>query len=164
MSELREALLGELADMLDAEQQMSKALKKVEEAATAGELKSALEEHKRATEEQVGRLKQVFKKLGQPARTKTCHAMQGLVQEANERIENDAGDAALISVLQKMEHYEIASYGTLRSWASLLEEVSAAELLGDILDAERSFDEQLTELAESTINIEAAEDEAVGDS
>ena len=92
-------------------------------------------------------------------KSKPCKAMLGLIAEAEQRIKDADGDAALIAMAQKIEHYEIASYGTVRSWASLLEEEDIADLLADTLDEEKGCDEQLTEIAESTANIEAAEDE-----
>ena len=160
MSELRESLLNELADMYDAEQQLLKALPKLEEAAAAPELKETLESHGRETEEHVERLKETFSVLGATPKAKKCQAMQGLIAEAEQQISDHGGDAALVCLAQKIEHYEIAAYGTLRSWASLLEEDQAADLLADILDQEKMTDERLTEIAESTINIEAAEEEA----
>ena len=160
MSELRESLLNELADMYDAEQQLQKALHKMESAAIAPELKETFQTHARETEDHVERLKEVFTALGTSPKTKKCQAMQGLIAEAEQGISNHDGDAALICMAQKIEHYEIASYGTLRSWASLLEEDQAADMMTDILDQEKTTDERLTDVAESTINIEAAEDEA----
>ena len=160
MSELRDNLIKELGDILDAEQQLLKALPKLAEAATAEELKSACEEHLEQTEEQIGRIKEIFESLGVPAKTKTCKAMQGLIAEAEQGVKEEEGDAVLIALAQKVEHYEIATYGTLRSWASLLEEDDIADLLTENLDQEKEFDERLTEIAESTANIEAAEDEA----
>jgi ferritin-like metal-binding protein YciE len=160
MSELRDNLIKELGDILDAEQQLLKALPKMAEAAMAGELKAACEEHLEQTEEQIGRLKEVFEALELPVKPKTCKAMQGLLAEADQGIKDGDGDAALIALAQKIEHYEIATYGTLRSWASILEEDDVADLLSENLDEEKEFDERLTEIAESTANIEAAEDEA----
>jgi len=160
MSELRESLTKELGDIYDAEQQLLKALPKMLEAAASGELKSACEDHLEETEAHIGRLKEVFEALDQPLKGKTCKAMQGLIAEAEDGIKQGEGEAALIAIAQKIEHYEIASYGTLRSWASLLEEDDVADLLSENLDQEKAFDERLTEIAESTANIEAAEDEA----
>ena len=160
MSELRETLIQELSDIYDAEQQLLKALPKAAEAAIAGELKAALEEHLEQTEEQIGRLKEIFEALDVPVKGKQCKGMQGLIAEAEQGIKDADGDAALIAIAQKIEHYEIASYGTLRSWASILEEDDVADLLSENLDEEKEFDERLTEIAESTANIEAAEDEA----
>lgn len=159
MSELRDSLIKELGDIYDAEQQLLKALPKMAQAATSPELKEAVEGHLRETEQQVQRLKEVFEALGAPAKGKPCKAMQGLIAEAEQGIKDNDGDAALICLAQKIEHYEIATYGTLRSWASLLEEEDIADLLADTLDEEKGCDEQLTEIAESTANIEAAEGE-----
>jgi ferritin-like metal-binding protein YciE len=163
MSELRDSLIKELGDIYDAEQQLLKALPKMVQAAASPELKEAVEAHLRETEQQVARLKEIFETLGQPVKSKPCKAMQGLIADAEQGIKDHDGDAALISIAQKIEHYEIASYGTLRSWASLLEEEEIADLLADSLDEEKGCDEQLTEIAESTANIEAAEDEAAAE-
>jgi len=159
MSELRDSLIKELGDIYDAEQQLLKALPKMAQAATSPELKEAVEGHLRETEQQIQRLKEIFEGLGMPAKGKPCKAMQGLIAEAEQGIKDNDGDAALICMAQKIEHYEIATYGTLRSWASLLEEEDIADLLADTLDEEKGCDEQLTEIAESTANIEAAEGE-----
>jgi len=159
MSELRDSLIKELGDIYDAEQQLVKALPKMAQAASSPELKEALEGHLRETEGQVERLKEVFETLGVPLKSKPCKAMLGLIAEAEQGIKDADGDAALIAMAQKIEHYEIASYGTVRSWASLLEEEDIADLLAGTLDEEKGCDEQLTEIAESTANIEAAEDE-----
>ena len=160
MSELREMFLDELADIYDAENQLLKALPKMAEAATDEELQAGFRAHLKETEAQIERLKQVFEILGKPAKGKSCKAMQGLIAEGDELIKEDAGDAALICGAQKIEHYEIAAYGTLCSWARLLEEEDAEELLVTTLDEEKAVDQKLTEIAEDTINIEAAEGEA----
>ena len=160
MSELREMFLDELMDIFDAENQLLKALPKMAEAAADEDLQSGFREHLKETETQVDRLKQVFEILGQPEKGKACKAMQGLIAEGEELIKEDAGDAALICAAQKIEHYEIATYGTLCAWARLLEEEDAEELLVTTLDEEKAVDQKLTELAEDTINIEAAEGEA----
>lgn len=160
MRELRDLFLQELADIYDAEHQLLKALPRMAEAAADAELKEAFSEHLKQTQTHVDRLKQVFEKLGHPAKGKPCKAMQGLIAEGEERIKEDAGDAALICAAQKVEHYEIASYGTVCSWARLLEEEDAEELLNITLDEEKAADQKLTDVAEETINIEAAEGEA----
>jgi ferritin-like metal-binding protein YciE len=160
MSELREMFLDELADIYDAEKQLLKALPKMAEAATDEELQAGFREHLKETEAQIERVKQVFEILGKPAEGKSCKAMHGLIAEGEELIKEDAGDAALICAAQKIEHYEIAAYGTLCSWARLLEEEDAEELLVTTLDEEKAVDQKLTEIAEDTINIEAAEGEA----
>jgi ferritin-like metal-binding protein YciE len=160
MSELREMFLDELADLFDAENQLLKALPKMAEAATDEELQQGFREHLKETETHVDRLKQVFEMLSQSPKGTQCKAMQGLIAEGDQLISEEAGDAALICAAQKIEHYEIASYGTLCSWARLLEEEQAEELLVTTLDEEKAVDQKLTELAEDTINIEAAEGEA----
>ena len=160
MSELREMFLDELADIYDAENQLLKALPKMAEAAADEELQAGFRDHLKETEAQIERLKQVFELLGKPAKGKSCKAMHGLIAEGDELIKEDAGDAALICAAQKIEHYEIAAYGTLCSWARLLEEEDAEELLVTTLDEEKAVDQKLTEIAEDTINIEAAEGEA----
>jgi ferritin-like metal-binding protein YciE len=159
MSSLRETLIAELADVYDAEKQILKALPKMAEAAEHEELKTAFETHLSETEEQIHRLEQVFEILGEPAKGKKCKAMQGLIKEAEEKIKEEEGDAALICAAQKVEHYEIASYGSLHSWAELLGEDDAAELLEETLEEERATDEKLTETAESAINVEESEEE-----
>ncbi|MDB6032584.1 MAG: ferritin-like protein [Verrucomicrobiales bacterium] len=159
MSELRETFLDELADLYDAEQQITKALPKMEAAAESEELKEAFTSHMEETENQVGRLKQVFELFEKEPKAKKCKAMKGLIEEADELIKEEAGDAALICAAQKVEHYEIASYGSLLSWARLMGEDEAADLLEETLDEERATDERLTEIAESTINVEEAEEE-----
>ncbi len=160
MSELREMFLDELADIFDAENQLLKALPKMAEAAADEELQSGFREHLKETGDHVERLKQVFEMLGKSAKGKQCKAMQGLIAEGEELMRQEAGDAALICAAQKIEHYEIASYGTLCSWARLLEEEQAEDLLVTTLDEEKAVDQKLTELAEDTVNIEAAEGEA----
>ena len=160
MSTLRETFLEELADVYDAEKQILKALPKMAKAAQHEELKRAFEEHLEQTEEQVQRLEQVFEIMGEEAKGKKCKAMQGIVKEGEELISEDQGDAALICAAQKVEHYEIASYGSLESWARLLGEEEAADLLEETLDEERDTDEKLTQVAESAINVEESQEES----
>jgi ferritin-like metal-binding protein YciE len=159
MSTLRETLLEELADVYDAEKQITKALPKMVKAAEHEELKEAFETHLEETERQIERLEEVFEVLGEKPKGKKCKAMQGILAEGEELIKNDEGDAALIAAAQKVEHYEIASYGSMVSWARLLEEEEAADLLEETLDEEKATDEKLTETAESAINIEESEQE-----
>ena len=140
---LRETFLEELADIYDAEKQ----------------LVQALQEHLEQTKEHVTRLDQVFEFFEKKAKAKKCKAMQGLVAEGKDLIDEDAGDAALISAAQKVEHYEIAAYGSLLSWAKLLGEEDAADLLEETLDEEKETDEQLTQIAESAINPEQEAEE-----
>ena len=154
MSKLRETFLDELADLYDAEKQLIKALPKMAKAAEHEELKDAFETHLEETQEHVNRLEQVFRAFGSKPKGKKCKAMQGLIEEGEEIIEEEMGDAALICAAQKVEHYEIASYGCLHSWATLLEENESADLLQETLDEEKATDEKLTQTAESAINVE----------
>ena len=160
MSALREAFLDELRDLLDAELQLLKALPKMAKAASSPELRQAFEDHLEQTQEHVERLNEIFKKLDQKPTGKTCHAMKGLIEEGSEIIKEDGEehviDAGLIAAAQKVEHYEIASYGTVRTWAEILGEEDAAELLQQTLDEEGETDKRLTELAEELVNVEAA--------
>jgi ferritin-like metal-binding protein YciE len=149
----------ELRDIYNAEGQLIKALPKMAKEATSPELKQAFEEHLEQTRGHVDRLEEIFEELGKPAKGKTCKAMKGLVEEGSEVMEEDAEeavkDAALIAAAQKVEHYEIATYGTLRTWAEMLDKQDAVDLLQQTLDEESETDEKLTEIAESTINAEA---------
>ncbi|MFN2474882.1 MAG: ferritin-like domain-containing protein [Chthoniobacterales bacterium] len=162
---LKELLEEELKDIYSAEKQLLKALPKMVKKAASEELKSALEEHLDVTQGQVARLEEVFEALGKPAKAKTCKAMKGLLEEATEIMEEDMEDAVMdagiIAAAQKVEHYEIASYGTVRTWARLCGEEEAAELLQETLDEEGQADQRLTEIAENHINsdAEAGDDE-----
>jgi ferritin-like metal-binding protein YciE len=158
MSDLRETFLEELKDLYDAEKQLLKALPKMAKAAKHEELKEAFETHIDETENHIQRLEEVFEVFGQPAKTKKCKAMVGLIEEAQDLIEEEEGDAALICAAQKVEHYEIASYGSLRTWAEMLEETQAVDLLEETLDEEKATDEKLTEIAETAANPEEAEE------
>ena len=156
---LKTLLEEELKDIYSAEKQLLRALPKMVKKASSPELKSALQEHLEVTEGQVERLEEVFTALGKPAKAKTCKAMQGLIEEATEMMSEDAEeavlDAAIIASAQKVEHYEIASYGTVRTWARLVGEEEAAELLQETLDEEGEADHRLSELAENFVNPEA---------
>ena len=163
MSQLRETFVEELKDLYDAEKQLLKALPKMAKAADHEELKAAFEDHLQETETHVERLEQVFSIFGETAKGKKCKAMQGLVEEGQDLIDEEEGDAALICAAQKVEHYEIASYGSLRTWAELLDEDEAVDLLQETLDEEKAADEKLTEIAETAANPEEAEAEAEGD-
>src|SRR5437868_4555434 len=162
MSDLRETFVEELKDIYDAERQLLKALPKMAKAAEHEELKEAFEAHLEETEEHVNRLEQVFKVMGESVKAKKCKAMQGLIEEGEEIIKQEEGDAALICAAQKVEHYEMASYGSLESWAKLLEEEQAVELLQETLSEEKSADEKLTGIAENTVNVEEREGEHAG--
>jgi ferritin-like metal-binding protein YciE len=162
-SSLRETFLDELADVYDAEKQLTKALPKMAKAAEHEDLKAGFEQHLQETQGHVKRLEQVFEIFGEPAKGKKCKAMHGLVEEGEELIAEEEGDAALICGAQKVEHYEIASYGCLAAWAKLLGETEAVELLEETLNEEKATDEKLTELAESVINIEEKEESSKGE-
>ena len=149
---LRELLIDELKDIYSAEKQITKAMPKMIKKAQNPELRKAFERHLRETEGQITRLERVFQKLGQPAKAKTCKAMQGLVAEGQEMMGEDLDpdnmDAALIASAQKIEHYEIASYGTVRTWARRIGNEDVARLLQQTLDEEGETDKLLTSIAQ----------------
>jgi ferritin-like metal-binding protein YciE len=156
---LQDLLVEELRDVYHAEQQLLKALPKMAKAAQSERLKEAFERHLEETEQHVERLERAFEILDETAKAKTCKAMQGLVEEGKELMDEHKGsamaDAALIAAAQKIEHYEIATYGTLCTWCDLLGLDEASDLLKETLDEEKTADETLTEVAESEINAEA---------
>jgi ferritin-like metal-binding protein YciE len=159
LESLRDLLVEQLQDLYDAEHRITKALPKMAKAATSAELKAAFQKHLTETEGQVRRLEQVFEALGEKAKKKTCKAMQGLIEEGEETIKEEAEpevrDAALIAAAQRVEHYEMAGYGTVSAYAKLLNEGAVLKLLQATFAEEKATDEALTELAESTINLEA---------
>lgn len=159
LDNLEQLYVDELEDAYDFEHQILEALPALEQAAHATELKAAFREHRRQTENQVRRLEQVFRSLGHEAERKTCKAMKGLIAEGEDYVEAEGDeatlDAALISAAQRVEHYEIAVYGTLRTYAEALGHDDQARQLDESLAEERGCDEKLTELATSGINIEA---------
>ena len=160
-SMLKEYFLEELRDIYWAEKHLVKALPKMQKAATSEELANAFGEHLAVTEEQVTRLEQVFEIMGEKARGKKCEAMEGLVKEAESIIEDTEDgtatrDVALIIAAQKVEHYDIASYGGLTTLAKTLGNEEIANLLGETLEEEKETDELLTQLAENNINMMAA--------
>lgn len=158
---LHELFEEELKDILWAEKAILKSMPKMIKNATSQELISALENHVKQTKNQIKRLEQVFEAIGTTVEDKKCESMEGLIKEAEEILaETEIGmvrDAAIISAAQKIEHYEIASYGTLSSFAHTLDEMEAYDLLEETLDEEKETDMLLTEIAESSINIEAIE-------
>ncbi|HSP87050.1 MAG TPA: ferritin-like domain-containing protein [Ignavibacteriaceae bacterium] len=160
---LKDLFIDEIKDLYNAEKQITKALPQMVKKATSEELKNAFEEHLKETENQISRLEQVFKELDMTPRGKKCEGMEGIIEEGKgmmEEIEkSDTLDAALISAAQKVEHYEIASYGTVIAYAEQLNYSKAAELLQETLEEESAANEKLNELALSTINIEAANGE-----
>jgi len=158
---LRELFVDELRDIYDAEKQLVKALPKMAKAAESRALQTAFEEHLEITRAHVGRLDEVFKLLNTAARGKKCEGMEGLLEEGHaviQEMEGSVRDAALIASAQKVEHYEIATYGTLATFAEVLEMDDAKDLLGQTLDEEKEADEKLTQVALG-INSEADEGE-----
>ncbi|MGE3510068.1 MAG: ferritin-like domain-containing protein [Vicinamibacterales bacterium] len=154
-------LEAELKDIYDAERQISKALPRIMKRATAPELREALQEHLQQTEQQIERLEEAFDQLELPHRGKKCLGMQNLLKEGDEtmrEVEDSATrDALIVAAAQKVEHYEIASYGTLRTWANLLGHEDVAALFSETLDEEKDTDRRLTAIAESFVNASAAE-------
>jgi ferritin-like metal-binding protein YciE len=163
MDSLKDLYIDELKDLYNAENQLLKALPKMARKASAPELKRAFQDHLVQTEGHVNRLEKIFKELGEKPTGKTCKAMKGLVEEGKEIIEEDGDDsvldAALIGAAQRVEHYEIAGYGVVRTFASLLGENTAVDLLQRTLNEEGETDKKLTALAETVINVEASEAE-----
>jgi ferritin-like metal-binding protein YciE len=160
-SMLQELFMEELRDIYWAEKHLVKALPKMQKAASSEELAGAFEDHLAVTEEQVTRVEQVFELLGEKPRGKKCEAMEGLVQEAESIIDDtedgsSTRDVALIIAAQKVEHYEIAAYGGLATLAKTLGNEEVGNILGEILEEEKEADEILTQLAENSINMEAA--------
>jgi ferritin-like metal-binding protein YciE len=158
---LKELYVDELKDIYSAENQLVKALPKMAKAATSDELRTGFEEHLEQTRGHVQRLEQIFKGLGEKPTGKKCKGMEGLVAEGQEMMEedfeDDLMDAALISAAQRVEHYEIAAYGTVRTYAELLGEDQAVTLLEQTLGEEKETDQKLSDLA-SDINVKAMGD------
>ncbi|MGE5179888.1 MAG: ferritin-like domain-containing protein [Bacteroidota bacterium] len=158
---LEQLYVEQLRDIYDAENQLVRALPKMAKAATSPELRRAFEDHLEKTRGHVRRLEEVFRTLGHPAKGKSCKAMIGLVEEGEEIVKMDGEptvrDAGLIAAAQKVEHYEIASYGTLRTFAEFRGDRQASQLLQETLDEEYEADKTLTQVAESSINVQAAE-------
>src|SRR3982074_440483 len=163
MDSLKDLYVEELKDLYNAENQLLKALPRMAKKASSPDLRAAFEEHLGQTEQQVNRLEKIFKGLGEKPTGKTCKAMKGLVEEGKEVIDEDGDesvlDAALIGAAQRVEHYEIAGYGVVRTFAALLGEEDAMGLLQRTLNEEAEADKKLTKLAESVINVEASEAE-----
>jgi ferritin-like metal-binding protein YciE len=160
-SGLNKLFVNELKDVYWAEKALTKAIPKMVKKASSEELRNALEEHLAETEEQVSRLEQVFESIEQKVSSKKCEAMAGLIKEAEEIMsETEEGvvrDAGIISAAQKVEHYEIATYGTLCAFAKTLGHDDALSLLEETLNEEKNADETLTQIAETSINVEASE-------
>jgi len=158
LENLQQLFLQELRDLYDAEDQITEALPKLIEAASFDQLKNALQEHLEVTNQQIQRLNQVFEILGEDPSGQTCKGMKGIIKEGDEMVSQgkDAAtrDAGIISAAQRVEHYEMAGYGTVRTYAELLGQQEIARLMQQTLDEEREADETLTEIAQ-TVNIEA---------
>ncbi|HZS18556.1 MAG TPA: ferritin-like domain-containing protein [Candidatus Udaeobacter sp.] len=156
---LEQLYISELRDLYSAENQLLKALPKMAKAASSDELRSAFEKHLKQTKQHVERLEQIFEQLDQSPKGKTCRAMKGLIEEGSEILEEDGDDsvldAGIIVAAQKVEHYEIAGYGSARTFANLLGQDEAAELLQSTLDEESDTNENLNQLAENIVNPEA---------
>ena len=156
---LQKLYVDELRDLYNAENQLLKALPKMAKAVSSEELKNAFEKHLEQTETHVERLEDIFQELDQNPKGKTCHGMKGLVEEGSEILKEDGDpsvlDAGIIVAAQKVEHYEIAGYGSVRTFAGLLGQKKAAELLQTTLDEESEANELLNGLAESIVNPEA---------
>jgi ferritin-like metal-binding protein YciE len=159
LNSLRDLYVEELRDLFSAENQLVKALPKMAEAASDSHLKTAFTAHLRQTKTHVTRLEQIFRQLGEKPSGETCEAMKGLIVEGEEMIkasgEATVRDAGLIGAAQRVEHYEMAGYGTARSLAEHLGENAAAQILQQTLEEEGEADQKLTEIAESEVNLHA---------
>lgn len=161
MNSLHDLYVDELKDLYSAENQIIKALPRMAKKASAEELREAFNEHLEVTRKQVERLDKIFSELGVNPRGKKCKAMEGLIEEGKEVLEEKGEpaviDAALIACAQRIEHYEMAGYGCVRTFARLLDYTDAESLLQETLNEESAADEALTELADSVINVQAEE-------
>lgn len=159
LDSLQKLYVSELRDLYSAENQLVKALPKMAKGASTDELRDAFEKHLEQTETHVERLEEIFEDLEENPRGKTCHAMKGLIEEGSEILDQEGDptviDAGIIVAAQKVEHYEIASYGSVRTFARLLGEKKAEDLLQATLDEESDANELLNQLAETTVNPEA---------
>ena len=159
LDSLKKLYVEELRDLYSAENQLVKVLPKMAKGAYSAELKQAFEDHLEQTKEHVERLDEIFSRLDEKATGKTCKAMKGLIEEGSEMLGEDGEesviDAGLIGAAQRVEHYEIAAYGTVRTFANLLGEEEAGDLLQQTLDEEGETDKHLSELAEAIVNAEA---------
>jgi ferritin-like metal-binding protein YciE len=154
MSTLREAFIETLKDTYDAEHQILDALPKVIENVENDDLREALESHLEETRQHAERLEQVFEMFEESPKRKKCNGMAGLITEGEEVMEEEEGEAAMILALQKVEHYEIAAYGALVSWAKLLKEKKASAILQETLNEEKDADTKLNDIAQDIVNLE----------
>jgi ferritin-like metal-binding protein YciE len=157
---LQDLFVDNLRDLYNAENQLIKALPKMAKASSSDELRSAFEEHLEQTKAHAERIERVFELLGLKAKGKTCKAMEGLIAEGKDLLDEDAEpsvlDAEIIAAAQRVEHYEMAGYGCVHTWARQLGHQDAAELLEQTFQEEEEADHKLTEIAESSINMAAA--------
>jgi ferritin-like metal-binding protein YciE len=157
-SSLRDLFIIELSDLYDAENRLIKALPKLAKASSSKSLRGAFEEHLEKTKEHAARIERIFANLDMPAKREKCKGMQGLVSESNDllkkKLSPDVQDAGIIAAAQRVEHYEIAAYGCTRTYAELLQNRQAVDLLEQTLQEEKDADKKLTELAQQ-INVEA---------
>jgi ferritin-like metal-binding protein YciE len=161
MESLHELFMHGLKDIYDAEHQITEALPKMAKAAKSSELKDGFRTHLQQTQQHIQRLEKIFEMMGKKPTRKKCKGMAGLIKEGDELMKEDADrdvlDAGLIAAAQKVEHYEMAEYGTLRTYARLMGHTDAARLLQQTLDEEGETDKKLTALAERSINVKAME-------
>lgn len=161
MTELQDLYVDELRDLLSAETQIIKALPKMAKKASSPQLQQAFVKHLDESKVHVERLNKIFESMGQRPRAKKCKGIEGILEEGKDFMEeaetDEIMDAGLIASAQRVEHYEIAAYGTLRTYAELLGDKTAAKLLQQTLDEEGATDKKLTSLAQSGINVEAAQ-------
>lgn len=159
INDLRELFVDQLKDLYNAENQLVKALPKMAKAAHDPELQQTFDQHFHQTQRHVNRLEQIFNKLGQKASGRTCYGMKGCLEEGKEAMSQHAppevADANLIAAAQRVEHYEMAGYGTVRTFARMLGDHDAEHLLQETLNEEGAADKKLTQLAENKINVEA---------
>ncbi|TPE45911.1 YciE/YciF ferroxidase family protein [Pontibacter mangrovi] len=159
LNNLKDLMIHELKDIYNAEHQITKALPKMMKATSSDKLKKAFEDHLNVTDKQIERLEKVFDMLGEKAKGEKCKAMEGIIKEAesmmSEKAEDSVMDAALIASAQRVEHYEIAAYGTICTYAKQLGLNDVLNLLHKTLEEEKKTDEMLTKIAESSINIKA---------
>jgi ferritin-like metal-binding protein YciE len=163
LDSLQALLEEELKDVYDAEKQLTKALPKLAKKATSPDLRAGFEAHLRQTQEQIKRIERAFDELDMPKRGKPCKGMRNLIKEGDEMIaeakDKDVRDAVMIAAAQKVEHYEIASYGTICTWAQLLGKDAVASILERSLEEEKETDQKLTAIAESHVNLAAVNDD-----
>ena len=166
LDNLETLYVNELRDLYSAENQLLKALPKMAKAASSEELKEAFEQHLEQTKSHVERLEEVFEELDENPKGKTCRAMKGIIEEGSEILQENGDesviDAGIIVAVQKVEHYEIAGYGSVRTFAHLLGKDKSAELLQTTLDEESEANEKLNQLAEGIVNPEALETQMAG--